>query len=362
MPEPLRPVRPEKQVYFEFLRALAIVLVVFNHTGTWGFMLYTVRMDSPLYPIYMFLSVACKPAVPLFWMISGALLLPKEESIGRVFKHRVLRMVLVLALFSMLHYLWQLWVGGYYDGFSLKFYIQRLYTGCFAPTYWYMYSYIGMLLMLPFLRKLVKVMPRRYFLYLFVLVVLLRGASTIWEYLIAQGRFTMDADLKNNVFSTNLMYFVSGYYFGVVIKDEELRLKKALIWLGIGLATVVFTCLMTQYKINVTGLAGEEYSQSFYYKLIFLPTIAIFYTTRYLFLKHPPKRWLCKTFTVMGSTAFGIMLMEAPLRQHLVPICIALQPVIGAMPACFVYVAAVCVCGGVITLLLKLIPGMKKLI
>lgn len=104
--------RGSRKLYLDLIRAVSIFLVIFNHTGIKGFMLYSVATQSPLYPFYMFLSVACKPAVPLFWMVSGALLLPKEESIGRVYRHRVLRMVIVLVLFSAIYYGWQIFLRG----------------------------------------------------------------------------------------------------------------------------------------------------------------------------------------------------------------------------------------------------------
>ena len=70
----------KKTVYLEFIRALAIILVLFYRTGTWGCFLFTVRQGSALYPVYMFLSIASKPAVPLFWMVSGSLLLRKRRA------------------------------------------------------------------------------------------------------------------------------------------------------------------------------------------------------------------------------------------------------------------------------------------
>lgn len=76
----------EKKLHLEFLRIIAIMLVIFNHTGEKGFLLYTIARDSVLYEFYLFSSIACKVAVPLFWMISGALLINKEESISVIYK------------------------------------------------------------------------------------------------------------------------------------------------------------------------------------------------------------------------------------------------------------------------------------
>lgn len=53
-------------LHLDFLRIVAIFLVVFNHTGTRGFLLFTVAQQSPLYGLYSFLSIADKMAVPIF--------------------------------------------------------------------------------------------------------------------------------------------------------------------------------------------------------------------------------------------------------------------------------------------------------
>lgn len=85
----------------DILRILAIYLVAFNHTGDRGYMLFANSAGSALYFPYMAFSVLCKIAVPIFFMISGALLLPKEESFKQLFQKRVLRMAVVLILNSV---------------------------------------------------------------------------------------------------------------------------------------------------------------------------------------------------------------------------------------------------------------------
>ncbi len=66
-------VRPakERKIYLELIRGFSMLLVIFNHTGTRGFFLFSIANDSVLYPFYLFISVACKIAVPLYLMISG---------------------------------------------------------------------------------------------------------------------------------------------------------------------------------------------------------------------------------------------------------------------------------------------------
>ena len=139
----------EKKVYLEFIRAFAIALVIFNHTKTKGFLLFTIATDSPFYVLYMLLSVTCKCAVPLFWMVSGALLLPKEETVSSVFFHRIIRIVIVLFIFSSIHYIWNFLLGNVEEIRFISF-LSKLYSSQHAIAYWFLYSYIGMLIILPF--------------------------------------------------------------------------------------------------------------------------------------------------------------------------------------------------------------------
>lgn len=66
-----------RKQHFDFLRIIAIFMVLFNHTGTNGFVLFTIARESKLYIFYLFFAIFIKMAVPLFFMISGALLLPR---------------------------------------------------------------------------------------------------------------------------------------------------------------------------------------------------------------------------------------------------------------------------------------------
>ena len=360
----------KKTVYLELIRILAIFLVIFNHTGTNGFFLFSVRQGSALYPLYMFLSIACRTAVPLFWMVSGSLLLPKEESIRYVYRHRVLRMLLVLALFSLFQYIFTIWKCS--DRFDFAYFLTKLYTDRHATAYWFLYSYIGMLMMLPFLRRMVKSMTGNQFLYLFLLIIMMKGVMPIIQYLVSthpavkaatnDSSLIMNEKLTSNLFSKSVLYFIGGYYFGSYLKDDALNRKHALVWAGAGIVALIISCLVTQYKINATGLTGQSDAQTFYDNLIAIPTFAIFYNIRLFFCNRTIPAAVQNVIFLAGRSAFGIMLLENALRIQLAPLLIHLQLMMPALSACLVWVAAIYLTGLLITAVLIRIPGIKKLI
>ena len=112
-----------KKMYIEFIRIIAGFFVIFNHTRERGFFLFASYPENSIqYWLYLFLSVFCKFSVPMFFAISGALLLSKDEPIKELYKKRVLKMVLVLLLFSFLYYLRSILDN--LSAFSLKHFIE----------------------------------------------------------------------------------------------------------------------------------------------------------------------------------------------------------------------------------------------
>ena len=129
------------------MRVLAMFGVVFNHSNERGSGLYlTCRPASPAYWIYLFFSVACK-TVPLFLMISGAVMLTKdEEPLGILWKKRIWRMLTVLAVTLLIYYLKDIYISG--EHFQLHEFLNELYSVGYIHL-WYLYAYIAFLICLP---------------------------------------------------------------------------------------------------------------------------------------------------------------------------------------------------------------------
>lgn len=352
----------DKLVYLEFLRIFSIILVIFNHTGTHGFFLYAISEFSALYPFYFFCSVACKVAVPLFWMISGTLLIPKDESIYTLYKKRILRMVLALIVFSFIQYLFS--ESGGVRNIRILHFLKTLYTSYYAMAYWYIYAYIGVLLVLPFIRKMAKNMDRKEYKYLFGLFLIISGIIPMAEYLYMQWQIRMNVYVGLSMFSGYLIYFMAGHYLGNVIGTEEMSGKRAGLYMMLGFAAIVITCFTTKFMTDNTGQTEENLAQTFYNNLIFIPTYAIFYLTRYLSKKyeeHISER-IKKVILTLGGAVFGVMLIENLWRENLESIFYLLEPYCKIFPSCIIWVLLTWICASGTTLLMKKIPLVRKLL
>lgn len=161
-----------RKIYLDILRITAIFLVLFTHTGIRGSKLYTVTDNNFLRYIYVIFDCFRTINNPLLFMISGALLLGKEETIKEIWKKRVLRFLIVLVIFTYIQAIYNCIINDSFDGFNIKDIFVNMLSGPVRTTYWYLYSYISFLVMLPFLRKIAVNINEKEFIYLFLITVI----------------------------------------------------------------------------------------------------------------------------------------------------------------------------------------------
>ena len=351
----------KKKLHLEFLRFLAILLVIFNHTGESGYLYFTTVPGSKLYPLYFFLSVLCKIAVPLFWMVSGALLLEKEEDIKTLFLHRFLRMAVVLAVFSFGYYLYSA-KGNPDFRLSPVYFLELLYSADLAPAFWYLYAYLGMLVILPVLRKAAKNMTDSEFMAFFAAMLLLRGIVPVLEYTLWHGERTINPSFLGNFFSYDVVFFLMGYFLEHRLRAEELKSSKALALALLGAAVMILMMVGTQMRLRDGGLMTDAEGERFYAGLLFVPSAAVFYSSRLLFGNADEKMAFSKAIVTLGSVSFGGMLLEHFVRCETGFIFRALNRVLPEFSSAVLWTIAVYLIGGLATWLLKKIPGVKKFI
>lgn len=356
--------------HIEILRVIAICFVVFNHTWTSGFMLYSAvgRSYRYYYPL-VFLSILCKIAVPVFFMISGALLLGREESYKEVYAKRIARILLALILFSFVEYCYKLAMGAESAGAAFRAVAEKFHPAEFlrgiyseeqAAAYWYLYAYLAFLVMLPLLRKMVRMMRAEDYRYLVVVQLLIVGVFPILEYLLWGGEYALQKDFNIVLVTTDCIFYpLMGYALEHVLDKRRYTGKNVLFLTAAGMLAIAVCCVLTTNRMQVTG---DKTAAVFHNTLIVLPACAAYFTAKFLCEKYRLPAWIKKATATVGSTVFGIMLLEDILRKELTGIFECLKPRVGIFQACVVWVAAVVASGAVLTWVLKRIPGVKRLL
>lgn len=351
-----------RKVYFDILRIIAIICVIYNHTNKRGYCLYAFESALPLKIFYIIMAELVAIGVPLFFMISGALLLGKEEAIGDVYKKRVLRMFVVLIVFSLIQFIYQVYIGEMTA--TIGAFCNNIITKSMVPSYWFLYTYLAFLIILPLLRKLVKAMSEDDFKYLIILYLLIEGVWAVILYLLGYESYSVF--FERPFFDRIVIFPLVGYYLENRVPREKYNstgLKKLLF---ASLVTFVVFVTMTLYR-NMPYEEFTTYDKGLYTcGLTLVLDITVFYLIKYLFDiridNASASMRAYKMVTMVGSAIFGVYLVEGNVRYYTEFIDAFLSDYVGAFPAAVVWVLIIFVISLMISFVMKRIPGLKKLL
>ncbi len=128
-------------------RVGACFMVVLLHAAS--IETYSLDLASWARPFYDAFSRSC---VPIFLMISGALLLGKHDSLTVYMRKRLLRVLPPLLFWSLFYMTWNSWNGLSY-GQPLQW-LLHVVRGPVVAHLWYLYAIVGIYLFVPYLRHI----------------------------------------------------------------------------------------------------------------------------------------------------------------------------------------------------------------
>lgn len=341
----------DRKTYIDAVKILAIFLVLFNHTGTKGYVLFLISKNSSYYWLYVVSSILTKINIPLFLMASGALLLKKEESIKTILRKRFFKYLIILIICSFISYLYTCFRLKYLN-FSFGYFIKTLYEYGLNTSYWYLYMYLAYILMLPFLRKLAKAMTNKEYMWMIITYAIMEILSIV-EFLIWKGTVTHNISFSFFMHIDYIFYPLIGFFIEERLSKENFNRKNFLIMILLSVVVVIICCLLTNYRCKILNQWNEENSQKFLNVLIFIPTITIFYGIKWLSIKHSLNTNNIKAITTISGSVLGIYLFEQIWRQETEKIYYLFLPYVGSWFASVIWILLACVLGGIATLLFK---------
>lgn len=362
----LEKTKSNKLIHIEVLRIIAAFLVIFNHTGPNGYFLFSFYPFATMpYFAYMFCTVISKIDVPLFLMLTGALLLRKDMEPKKI-AQKIGRMLIVLLIFTAVFYI-RLHILKYSDTFTVPDFFVRLYKGDIIIPYWYVYAYISFLLAFPFLRAMVKSLPEKAYKYLIGLAIVFVAVLPCIEYRFSTGSVTLNQYGKVGWLFTNIVLFpLVGYYLENVVDISKVNKKHIFIALGIAIFGALVSCYMTYFKHRTTGICTEVETQDFL-DLFALPIcIAVYLLIKYWCNKVDFPNWINKIILSVGSCSFGIYLVHMAIIESKF-IANLLEGLTNNLHInCMISIWLLClltmIISYAITFVLKLIPGLKKIL
>lgn len=345
----------EREVYIDVLRIISCFFVIYNHT--YGFHFYTRPSLSMLqFSVYAALAIACK-TVPVFYMIAGALLLPKEESI-RATWHRIPKFVIDTAVFSLIY---ALMLGRQY-GKELTYEILH---GLLQTPYhhlWYLYTYMPMLITLPVLRRFARSLDKTLALYLLGVAVFFLSILPVIGSWLPNGEFYDGLYPKWITESQIFIYPIAGYIVDRIINIDELSIKHMIcLWTADAACFAVSGFYMYQLLLASPGNLDERWVQLF----MLFNSITLFLTVKWIFrrLRQIPPA-VRTVITSAGECTFGIYLMHMLFLPKMEVLggklvdAVGMPQIVGMLIAS----AATLLLGWGITFIARQIPLLRKLL
>ncbi len=262
-----------RAVNVDLIRTIAMFGVILLHAA--GRFTITPSELSQLAPldftrwsiVDVYQSMAVPIGVPLFLMLSGALLLQPSkcgESMRVFFKKRWARIGLPTLFWGVAYFIWDFTVQKI--PFSGAVIIQGILNGPYTQL-WYLYVLVGLYLLTPILRTIIAHADEsiiKYFLVLWVVgvaIIPFIGLFTVYE-------------LNSNVFT--LTGYVGFFVLGTYLSTVQIRRSTVILFIILGIAS---TTIGTYALAAVVG--GKE---MYYFQQYFSPTILLASVMMFLLL------------------------------------------------------------------------------
>lgn len=244
-----------RKIYMDVLKILACFAVILQHS---------VNVTSEIHELwnwhYMF-SYTGRFAVPIFVMVTGALLLDEDKTITvkQIIMKYIPRVLLPLIGIVYIIQVTDMMLTGTYTWKVIYRPIVSVLTNNVSVPYWYIYMLIGLYLMLPFIKKIISGASKREIEYFLVLFLGIRTVVPFWEKVLETNLFSKVTNaFMINIVSGYVGFLVLGYYLNKYINIYRVSW---IIWIDI------FVVIAPLFYI--VYVSQEKYTDGIYFADIF---------------------------------------------------------------------------------------------
>ncbi|MGN0452470.1 MAG: acyltransferase [Ruminococcus sp.] len=295
--------KSERIYYLDILRTIACLSVIMIHaTADYIYLAY----GAVPFWVGNILNSASRIAVPLFVMISGAMMLDSEYeyTANKLWSH-IRKLILFFCFWSLLYTLHYKVIMPLHNGTPLE--ITSIVLYFFSGHYhlWFIYMQIALYLIVPILRLFVKHENKKYIEYFLCLAFVF---TFLVPAIIRYGKVVFPIfDNVSNIFRTFNMTFVGGYtgYFilGWYLHNYKLKKNKLIYFLGVG--GFIFTATITYLLSVYSGITVQAYSNASFNVLF--QSVAVFVFVKQVFAKHQyGESFFSKVISIISKYSFGI--------------------------------------------------------
>lgn len=339
--------KKQKIVYLEYLRVVSMVCVIIMHVSAG---LLTNDIDMSWQGLNLLTSLSFI-AVPVFFMISGAVVLGSEKTYSPLYliKNRLPKLILPLCVWSMIAVLPSyLTSEATAQGFQWINYLKWFFvipSNNIAVHLWFMYFLIPIYLLSPFLKSMVDHLKQDQVRYLFLLWGFIVCMSTINGFLPSSISTYTSIDMFNriNLLGGYLFYFLAGYYLHTM-EVKIAHWKLILVCVVNSTIVIAGTSLLSLHN----GVYTNTF-QSVNYVFIALMSCSIFLLAKQTIHRSVVPKWI----TYFAASSFCIYLMHNIWISILKNYIWNYTDFIGGMGAVLI---TIIVCAGITSILASIKP------
>jgi len=299
--------QPESSHFYwiDLVRVVAVFQVVLVHLSYVIF--FKEDVLSPNWIAANFYDSLSRMGVPLFFMVSGYLLLGKNEPMGNFFRKRFVKVGIPTLFWSVAYLLWS--VEAYRNGTMNPIHIvlsmlKAMYLGDVEIHLWFLYILIGIYLVVPILRVFVSAASRRDLTYF---VVIWFVATPLLEVANRLTGFPTALDIP--VVSGYVGYFMLGYLLADISLARRGRILSVL-----GCIIAVAAIFFGTNWLSVNAGPIDAYFYSYFSPPTVVASVCGFFLLKDLGQNLGKAGGLVRT---IASTSFGIFLIHIFVIQLL---------------------------------------------
>lgn len=332
--------------YMDWLRVISIFVVVGVHVVSK--IINTGHVDEWEWQFANAIDSAIRWCVPVFFMLSGALLLTlkREDPIGEFLKRRLTKVIIPLIFWSGVYIAYKTFEQG--ESYTASQMFILFFTDDVYYHLWFLYVIIGLYIMAPFLKILVKNMDQKIFIYFLAIWFIFAGLLPF-----VPRFFDFNPALDPGLFQPYIGYFLLGAYL------VRYPLPKKALWplLGLSIVSYIATVYGTHYLTEQIGELDE-----FFYEHYRPTQIVISVFIFSLFQHLEPRLKPNPVITQLSLATLGIYVIHPLVQFYLNKFFGINETTVNALVGVpLVWILIFAISFGIIWLLRK-IPGAKHIL
>ena len=226
----------EHVAYFDYLRFFGAVGVVFLHVASQPVGDGVINKEWVLLTVITTFSYT---AVPLFFMMSGYLLLTSEKTknVSVLLKHRLPHLLAPLLFWTVVVTIWLMWKN---NDASARYFINCVLSGISTPImqhFWYIYTLSAIYILSPFLYRGITNLSETEHRYIFCVILIIFFQTMVMivlpESIASVFTFKILVDLR--FLGGHLLTFLLGYYLGKIRRRFSNIVLSALVVVDAGI-------------------------------------------------------------------------------------------------------------------------------